>query len=165
MQRSRDESEQHSRGGNWNGSKIDCEPDIQGAKSHGGRSEIHRASCRRDTPKTNAKVITLHVKKVKAASSADTTDAEKKEKIAGLHLAFTMVVGESSGLTYQFKTDDTRVDKVQVGQDYTVVLGMAYLDIKKHKVNVKDRNSAVIFVPNGDRLVQFTLKIDAVEEK
>ncbi|HEV2194021.1 MAG TPA: hypothetical protein VGR55_00425 [Candidatus Acidoferrum sp.] len=118
-----------------------------------------------NAPKTNAKVITLHVKKVKAASSADTTDAEKKEKFAGLHLAFTMVVGESSGLTYQFKTDDTRVDKVQVGQDYTVVLGMAYLDMKKHKVNVKDRNSAVIFVPNGDKLVQFTLRIDAVEEK
>ena len=119
-----------------------------------------------NAPKTNAKVITLHVKKVKNASSADTTDAEKKEKFAGIKLAFTLVVGEANGLTYQFKTDDNRVDKLQVGQDYTVVLGMASLDMKKHKTNVKDRNSAVIFVPNGDKApLQLTLRIDGVEEK
>lgn len=118
-----------------------------------------------NAPKTNAKVITLHVKKVKAASSADTTDVEKKEKIAGFHLAFTMVVGESNGPTYQFKTDETRVDRLQVGQDYTVVLGMASLDMKKHKYNVKDRNAAVIFAPSGDKLAQFTMRIDAIEEK
>jgi predicted RNA-binding protein with TRAM domain len=31
-------------------------------------------------------------------------------------------------------------------------------------VNVKDRNSAVIFVPGDDKLVQFRMRIDAVEE-
>lgn len=119
-----------------------------------------------NAPKTNAKVITLHVKKVKNASSADTTDAEKREKFAGLRLAFTLVVGEANGLAYQFKTDDSRVDKLQVGQDYTVVLGMAYLDMKKHKYNVKDRNSAVVFVANGDKApLQLTLRIDGIEEK
>ena len=119
-----------------------------------------------NAPKTNAKVITLHVKKVKNATSADTTDAEKREKFAGLKLAFTLVVGEAKGLAYQFKTDDSRVEKLQVGRDYTMVLGMAYLDMKKHKYNVKDRNSAVIFVPNGDKApVQFTMRIDGVEEK
>jgi hypothetical protein len=116
--------------------------------------------------KTNAKVITLHVKKVKNASSADTTDAEKREKFAGIKLEFTLVVGEAGGLVYQFKTDESRVDKLQVGQDYTVVVGMAYLDMKKHKYNVKDRDSAVIFVPNGDKApVQLRLRIDGVEEK
>jgi hypothetical protein len=76
------------------------------------------------------------------------------------------VVGEAKGLAYQFKTDDSRVEKLQVGRDYTMVLGMAYLDMKKHKYNVKDRNSAVIFVPNGDKApVQFTMRIDGVEEK
>ena len=119
-----------------------------------------------NAPKTNAKVITLHVKKVKNASSADTRDAEKREKFAGIKLVFTLVVGEANGLVYQFKSDESRVDKLQVGQDYTVVVGMAYLDMKKHKTNVKDRNSAVIFVPNGDKApLQLTLRIDGVEEK
>jgi hypothetical protein len=119
-----------------------------------------------NAPKTNAKVITLHVKKVKDASSADTTDAEKREKFAGIKLVFTLVVGEANGLVYQFKSDESRVDKLQVGQDYTVVVGMAYLDMKKHKTNVKDRNSAVIFVPNGEKApLQLTLRIDGVEEK
>jgi hypothetical protein len=119
-----------------------------------------------NAPKTNAKVITLHVKKVKNASSADTTDAEKREKFAGLRFVFTLVVGEANGLVYQFKTPDSRVDKLQIGQDYTVVLGMASLDMKKHKYNVKDRDSAVIFIANGDKApVQFRLRIDGVEEK
>lgn len=116
--------------------------------------------------KTNAKVIALHVKKVKNASSAETTDAEKREKFAGLKLAFTLVFGEANGLAYQFKTDDSRVEKLQVGQDYTMVVGMAYLDMKKHKYNVKDKGSAVVFVPNGEKApVQLRLRIDAVEEK
>ncbi|SRR6266478_5556840 len=119
-----------------------------------------------NAPKTNAKVITLHVKKVRDASSADTTDAEKREKFAGIKLVFTLVVGEANGLVYQFKSDESRVDKLQVGQDYTVVVGMAYLDMKKHKTNVKDRNSAVIFVPNGEKApLQLTLRIGGLEEK
>src|ERR1700730_13761659 len=58
-----------------------------------------------NAPKTNAKVVTLHVKKVKNASSADTTEAEKREKFAGIRLAFTLLVEEAIGLVYQFKTD------------------------------------------------------------
>src|ERR1700739_379743 len=116
--------------------------------------------------KTNAKVITLHVQKVKNASSAETTDAEKREKFAGLKVQFTLVVGESNGIIYQFKSDDSRADRLQIGQDYTVILGMASLDMKKHKYNVKERDSAVIFVPSGEEApVQFRLRIDSVEEK
>lgn len=81
-------------------------------------------------------------------------------------MQFTLVVGESNGIIYQFKTDDNRANRLQIGQDYTVILGMASLDMKKHKYNVKDRDSAVIFMPNGDKApVQFRLRIESVEEK
>ena len=119
--------------------------------------------------KTNARLITLHVKSTHEASSSELTDAQSSpDRVFDLRREYTVVVGESDGMVFRFLTDDDRVGKVQVGKDYLVVLGMAALDLKKHRYNVKDRNSAVILLPNIDQQKepgQFSMTIVEIAEK
>jgi hypothetical protein len=122
-----------------------------------------------NSTKTDARLITLHVKSIHKASSSELTDAQRTaDPIFGLHRSYTLILGECETTIFKFITDDNRVDKVQVGKDYTVILGMAFLDMKKHHYNVKDRDSAVVLIPNENQQkepVQFSMTVVETAEK
>lgn len=116
--------------------------------------------------KTNAQLLDLHVKTVREATSADMTDEEAHETFAGVRLGHTIIIGETGGKRYEFLTSDKRTAKLIVGESYPVVLGMAMFDLKRQKINVKDRNSAVFLVPvSGKEPIQFKVQIKAIEEQ
>jgi hypothetical protein len=116
--------------------------------------------------KTNAELLAFHVKSVREATSADMTDSEAHETILGAKVGHTIIAGTSGNKRYEFITSDVRSSKLKVGESYPVVLGIAMLDMKRHKVNVKDKNSAVFLIPqSGKEPIQFRVVIKGVEEQ
>jgi len=116
--------------------------------------------------KTNAELLAFHVKSIREATSADRPESEASAPVFNRMFIDTIIAGTSGNKRYEFITKDSRSGKLKVGESYPVVLGMAMLDMKRHKVNVKDKNSAVFLIPqSGKEPIQFRAVIKEVEEQ